>query len=404
MHSGFAGPTVPSVKAPDFPQYAVFDAGGKKNEDALPQMPSWEGAENKKVMLEEEAVEMNALKKHEDGAQATAAGMNGAGAVSPVSPNARSPVNRTPYGPPGAGPAPASSGFFGPGAHESDPYAQGAPTYNQPGMAYSEPDQGYGMAVSAMGPGRQSPRAYNNGGYNDRYNDNNGYSQAHDYPPSAGGYGAPRHQPYDNYDNYGPPNNQRQPPHEMDTTPYLQQGMGRNSPAPQGGPYGAAAAIAAPYGPDSRRSPAPQGPPFGGPDARRSPAPQGGQYGPGPRRSPAPQGSGSSFDSHVGRPPYGAPARQYSPDPTHPLSAPPPQRQFSSSSGPNRNGNGSASPSPLRNDAGFDFTSGYSRPPASASVSALGGYRQPSPVGVQGEQGQGQDGAYPGYKPYQPAA
>jgi hypothetical protein len=50
MHHGFVPATAaaqppPSAKVPDFAQYATFDSGGKKNEDALPQMPSWEGAE-----------------------------------------------------------------------------------------------------------------------------------------------------------------------------------------------------------------------------------------------------------------------------------------------------------------------------------------------------------------------
>ncbi|KAL2263035.1 hypothetical protein VTK26DRAFT_8490 [Humicola hyalothermophila] len=360
MHAGF-GPTVPAVKAPDYPQYAVFETG-KKNDDALPQMPSWEGAEKKKVLVEEEddAVEMNSLQKPEASGQSGTAAANGAAAASQVSPShSRSPVNRTPYGPPGAGPG--SDGFYGSAAADNDPYAPGAPSFNQPGMAYSEPDQGYGMAVPAMGPGRRSPRAYNNGGYNDGYNDSD-YAQANDYPPPAGRQGSydaygggARHQPYDNYDNYGPANNPRQSPHPIDTTPYLQQHEPRRSPAPQE-IYDNAAG----YGPQSRRSPAPQGQ-------------YGGYGGPDPRRSPAP-------------------SRQYahSPDPVQPLSAPPPQRQY----------NGGSNPSPLRNDAGFDF--GFSSP----SLSAMGGYRQPSPVGDQHQQqnhGQG-GGGYPGYKPYQPLA
>ncbi|KAK4034162.1 hypothetical protein C8A01DRAFT_39376 [Parachaetomium inaequale] len=415
MHAGFGGgPTAPVSKGPESAQFAQFDAGGKKNEDALPQMPSWEGSEHKKVLVEEEAVEMNALKKPDAGGQA-------AGAMSPNGP--RSPINRSPYGPPSASPGP--DGFFAASAIGNDPYAQGAPAYNQPGMAYSKPEQGYGMAGAAMGAGRRSPQAFNNGGYNDGYNNNNnhnnnnnGYGQAHDYPDAGrqGSYdnyggGAARQQPYDNYDNYPPSQAaqgygiaRHQTPHEMDnTSPYAPEA--RRSPAPQGS-YGAA------YGPDSRRSPAPAQGPYG--DARRSPAPQSpygdsrrspGPYGPagaGARRSPAPQQGGDNNYARRGSP---APQQQQTGGYGGPRA--PPQRQYSSSAADNNNNNGMHSPisgpSPLRNDtAGFDFTSGYSRPPAATATSPVtgpsSGYRQPSPPAESG----GGSSAYPGYKPYQP--
>lgn len=368
MHAGFAGPAIPATKAPDYPQYAQFDVGGKKNEDALPEMPSWEGAESKKVLLEEEAVEMNALKKPEASGQtsgvmaASAAGI----AMSPSS--SRSPVNRTPYGPPGTGP-----GYLATGAADSDPYAQGAPGYNQPGMAYSQPDQGYGHAGAAMGPSRRSPRAYDDGGYSDGYN-NGGYAQAAGYSAhgQAGhdGYGPGRQQPYDNYDNYGyGMSGHHQTAHEMDDTSSYPQDS-RRSPAPQGS-----------YGADSRRTPAPQG------DYRRSPGP-GADYG--SRRSPAPQAA-PGYDN---RPAYGA--RGYSSESTRPLRAPP-QRQYTGNSTSDAMSPISG-PTPLQNNAvgGFDFTSGYSRPPA---LSGNGGYRQPSPGPGMSDQG----AAYPGYKPYQPA-
>jgi hypothetical protein len=70
-------------------------------------------------------------------------------------------------------------------------------------------------------------------------------------------------------------------------------------------------------------------------------------------------------------------------------------------------------PAPLRSDAGgFDFTSGYSRPPgpgpatATSPVGVGGGYRQasPGPAELHGsEHGQQQQGGYPGYKAYSPA-
>jgi hypothetical protein len=424
MHHGFVPATAaaqppPSAKVPDFAQYATFDSGGKKNEDALPQMPSWEGAEAKKVYLEEEAVEMNALKKPEASGQTAGITAMG-GAVSPT--GARSPANRSPYGPPGAGPG--ANGFFAASAVENDPYAQGAPAYNQPGTAYTEPEQGYGMAVAGMGPGRRSPQTHNNGGYNDPYNNtaNGNYGQTHDYPDpgrqgSYDNYGAAAPQPYDNntYDNYPPQGaaygaSRHQTPHnEMDATPYLADS--RRSPALTQGPYG----------PDARRSPGPPQPGrYGSPnygDARRSPGPAQGQ-GQGPygdaRRSPGPgaaYGGPSPSSSSANRTPapYGAPRA-------------PPRRQYTNgssiSNSDNNNNNmhmhsSTPGPAPLRSDAGgVDVTSGYSRPPgpgpatATSPVGVGGGYRQtsPGPAELHGsEHGQQQQGGYPGYKAYSPA-
>ncbi|KAK4105575.1 hypothetical protein N658DRAFT_512993 [Parathielavia hyrcaniae] len=458
MHAGFAGPTASPApsKVPEVPQFATFDAGSKKNEDALPQMPSWEGAEHKKVLVEEEAVEMNALKKPEAAGQAAGAGAIGgaAGAVSPV--GSRSPVNRSPYGPPGAGPGSSDAFFAASAVNNNDPYAQAAPAYNQPGAAYSEPRQGYGMAGAALSPGPRSPHAFNNGGYNDGYN-HGGYGQAHDYPdpsPAAGGYdsyGTAQHQPYANHDTYNSPTSQgynslanqgysspvsqgynlpasqgygvaghrtTQTAYEMDATPShtpepgpapapppqeLYGAEARQTPAPQGQyaavGYGAAAA-------ESRRSPAPQGQ-YGAAytaESRRSPAPHGDNYG---RGSPRPQGdynnSGSGRNGYNNRP-YGGGSSSARAQP---------QRQYSSqSSSNNHNGNGMHSPSSrgpapqMRSDgAGFDFTSGYSRPPHSGSPMSGGGggggYRQQTSSPSVEEQG---GTAYPGYKPYQPAA
>ncbi|KAK4128706.1 hypothetical protein N657DRAFT_36553 [Parathielavia appendiculata] len=420
MHAGFAGPTAPAApKGPEFAQFATFDASGKKDEDALPQMPSWEGAEHKKVLVEEEAVEMNALKKPEAAGQVAGAGAMGAavGTVSPVS--SRSPVNRSPYGPPGAGPS--SDGLFAASAiGNNDPYAQGTPGYNQPVMAYSEPGQGYGMPGATMSPGPRSPHAYNNDGYNDGYN-HGGYGQAHDYPnplPAAGtydNYGTAQHQPYDNYQTYNSPVDQgcgaaahrsNQIAYEMDATPC-------HSPEPR-----SSAAPHELYGAETRRTPAPQGQyttgGYGAAESRRSPAPQG-QYGAGytaeSRRSPAPQGdyarrsprsqadykSGGSRSGYDSRP-YGGGSSAWAT----------PQRQYSH----NSNENGMHPPSshgpapPLRNNAGFDSTSGYSRPPPAGDITASksvgsggGGYRQLASPPVE-EQG---GAAYPGYKPYHPA-
>ncbi|KAL2154743.1 hypothetical protein VTH82DRAFT_3419 [Thermothelomyces myriococcoides] len=378
MHAGPASSRL--SKGPGVPQYAEFDAGGKKDDDALPQMPSWEDAEQKKVLVEEEAVEMNTLKRPEAGGPASR----------PMSPHtSRSPVNRSPYGPPGGG-GPGPGGYQPASTVDyNSPYAHDAPTYNHPGMAYDEADHGYGAGGFAMGPGRRSPQPFNNGGYGGYTNINN-YGQAQDYPGSGrqenyDNYGASHQQPYDTYDNFGGPQaNQgfgiarhQTPSRELNNaSPY--PGDSRRSPAPQD-----------PYGPDARRSPAPRGP--YGAESRRSPGPAAyggapqGDYG--SRRSPAPQQG-----------PYGG-AR-----------SPTPQRQHSN----NNNGMhspvggsfGSTGPTPLRNEAGFDFTSGYSRPPPERSVTASpvnspGGYRQPSPSAEFGNGGSG-GGGRSGYQPFQP--
>ena len=422
MHSGFGGPTVtPATKAPTFPQYAEFDSGPKKagDEDALPQMPSWEGAERKKVMLEEEeGVEMNALKKPDaPGQTAGATAMGGAnGRSTPSGP--RSPGLRSPYGAPGTGAGAGPDGYFAANGLDNDPYSQGAPGYNQPGGAYGDQDQGYGMAGAAMGPGRRSPHnpyTNNNNGYNDPYNtaNNTGYSQTRDYHCPTGGqnpyndYGASAQQPqpYDDYSQptaaaagYGIPRHQT--PHEMDASPYPSDA--RASPAPQYGNAGARRSPApqGPYGgsygngSEARRSPAPGQQQFGGPEARRSPAPRG-PYGPGygnnPRASPAPQGEyggnrgyGNSNNGGSGNRGYGSPRAA-------------PQRQYSNNTG--NGGNDSPAGGAPQDNSGFDFTSGYSRPLAGGGAASPGGYRGASPANDT----QGGQGGYPGYKPYTPA-
>ncbi|PHH68949.1 hypothetical protein CDD80_7116 [Ophiocordyceps camponoti-rufipedis] len=45
------------------PQYAEFDVPRKGGEDALPEMPSWESGNSKRVMIEDDEVEMNQLNK-----------------------------------------------------------------------------------------------------------------------------------------------------------------------------------------------------------------------------------------------------------------------------------------------------------------------------------------------------
>ncbi|KAK1752507.1 hypothetical protein QBC47DRAFT_59369 [Echria macrotheca] len=349
------------------PQYAEFDVSKKGGEDALPAMPSWEDAGKKKVLVEEEAVEMDQLKKPEASGQASAPnGALAAGAIAAV-PNSRSPVgspglNRSPYGPPAG--APGSNGYFPAPGVETDPYGQNALGYPQAaGGAYGQSstpgqDQGYGMAGAAMAAGRRSPYD-NNGALGDA-----GYGQGR-------GYGAPVRQ--DSFGGYGAGG---------------QGGAGYNN-------YGAGQGNQA-YGVGARRSPPNelagdngygqsnvgyhQNTGYGQEPARHSPAPQIGYgqntgYGQEPaRRSPGPQAAYGGYDND------GYDSRQYSTESTRPL-RPPPQRQYSRD----------PQPAPAQSNTGFDFgSSAYSRP--------TGNYRQPSP-GQEQQQG----AAYPGYKAYQPS-
>lgn len=69
---------------------------------------------------------------------------------------------------------------------------------------------------------------------------------------------------------------------------------------------------------------------------------------------------------------------------------PPPRRQYTADPGPPP-----SSPGPM-NSGGFDFQSGFSRPPARANTF------DNSYNGGGGASQQEERAAYPGYKPYQP--
>ncbi|KAH8884518.1 hypothetical protein GQ53DRAFT_396153 [Thozetella sp. PMI_491] len=355
-----AVPTVPSV-APAFspafspapapvpgrsepPQYAEFDMSkkGGHNEDSLPAMPSWEGSSSKKVALEEEAVEMNNLKKPDASGQNVPL-MTGNATPGPASPGfippgftpeGRSPPNRSPYGlnqdpyaQPGQGHGQNEHGY-----HQNGGYEGG---YSQSQQSLGV-DQGYMMAGGQMGPGRRSPRGYNDGGY--------GQQDRELGPPGRQGsfdqYGRPRQGSYDDYN---------QPRNGYGPNP----GMGA--------------------GPGARRSPRPV-------------QPNGFPQDPRARASPGPPQGDQGYNNAR---PYG-PGRNYSSESTRPLVRPPPQRQYSRDVPPPG--------SPLQNTGGFDFNSGYSRPntghdnrePTLPQI-------DPSPASQQ----QPQQG-YPGYKPYQP--
>ncbi|GAP86080.1 putative fibroin-3 related protein [Rosellinia necatrix] len=342
MHSGFD-----SMK-PSVPQYAEFDAGDKKNADALPAMPSWEEASSKKVLVEEEFVEMEPLKKPNP-AQSPPH-MN----VAAMPPSSTSSRAVSPYGPPVG--VSNQSGYMGPGHNDMGAYEtnqQGYKEYDNHG--YEQPYPSGGMnnmagVAAAASVGRRTPHQDYDNGY-DRNNANKGFSQ---YPQSR----SPR--PYNN--EYG----RSATPTGYNNGSY--QGMtatdgyasDRRSPAPQAG-YG--------YGNSPRMgSPGAQAG-YGYGNARRSPAPQADyRY---PQRS-------HTQDTYT--PQYPATSQEYSND-SHESYANQTPEQYVRPPPPT---------SPIRNNSGFDFNSGYSRPGSRAS-----------PAPAQTANG---GTAYPGYRAYKPAS
>lgn len=374
-----------SDHAPMPPQYAEFDvskkgAAGGGHEDALPVMPTWESAGSKKVLVEDEEVEMDQLKKPEaSNAAANAHGQNvplmtGASAIAgPVSP-IPSPDHRTPYSPPPG--APGSNGAYV-GASATDPYTasgRGYNNYNGP-AAYGQSqtslgtDQGYGM----VGAGRRSPRDHNNAGYGqvphnqegyqDSYGHDQGYPAARPAPSGYNSYNSGRQGSYDDY------NNQQQAPNQ----PYGRgQNQGLRSPPRNGGPMPPPAGA---Y-PQERmgRTPPPRAPEYGG-TRTYSPAPMMPQ----PQRQPT----------------YEMPASRLA-------AAPAPQRQptYEMPAEPV----GSSPTTTATDNAGFDFGAAYSRPQQSTPANEYraempaqngGGYGGARPPRQQ----QGGNG-YPGYRGY----
>ncbi|KAI1428342.1 hypothetical protein F5Y12DRAFT_55910 [Xylaria sp. FL1777] len=340
MHSGFE-----SAK-PSVPQYAEFDTGNRKDADALPAMPSWEDASSKKVLIEEESVEMEPLKKPE--AAQNPSQMNLANIPPATSPGAISP-----YGPPaGTG---GANGYMTAGRNEPSAYGmnqQGYNEYDNHGYGQQYPSSGMNNAANGVagGPmGRRTPHQDYNNGY-DRNDMNQGYSQ---YPQSRN----PR--PYnDEFGRSGTPTsfNNGQYRGMAGNDGY---GHDRRSPAPQTG-YG--------YGNPRMGSPGAQAG-YGYGSARASPAPQGDYRS--PQRSHTQDGYTQQYPSSS--------RQEYSNDPYDSFGHTA-QEQYVQPSSPT---------SPIRNNSGFDFNSGHSRPD-----------NRSSPAPVQSANG---GTAYPGYRNYKPA-
>ncbi|KAF5514955.1 hypothetical protein CGCF413_v000872 [Colletotrichum fructicola] len=374
-HFTAPAPVASGASAP--PQYAEFDvskSGGKEDGDALPAMPSWEGAGSKKVAIEEE-VELEQMNKP---AASPNPNMPLMAPNAMSHPNSPMPGDRSPYGQNGQA---GASGYFP--NQSADPYAMNNQGFNNNGYGQSNSSFGvdqYGAAAAAgaaggmaMNQGRRTPaREFNNNGH--------GPQRGQTFPPpqheldggfggfEQGGYGMGR-----------PPRNGPSPaPSRAFTAPP------RNGPSPAPAGYRRSPA------PDYRGSPAP--PPA---DYRRSPAPQD-PY----RRSPAPQND-YGFDQqdqygndNYNRQQYGGGARQYSSESTRPLAAP--QRSYTGDHAPQ-------SPD-LQNSGGFDFQSGYSRPQQYNynRGPATGQPMHAEPEEEEQRPPQSSGGTYPGYKAYQP--
>ena len=419
MNAGFA------PHKPDPPQYAEFDTG-KKDADSLPAMPSWEGANSKKVLVEEDTVEMEPLKKPETNTTAQlAAGI----ASQPTRPNTTSPEARNPYGPPMVGQN-GANGYMAASNTNTNPYAQNSQaydTYNDAGYEQKMNDyvdQGYG-ASGAVGYAHQAqPQDYNNGGYQtgQGYPQGQGYTQGQGYPQSRtprpygdmarrgtpGPYGAGSGQSPANGGAFAAPPRVASP--SQAAYGYDAAG-GRPSPAPHAA-YGYADPRQPSPGPNAaygygqrpttpgQRSITPgnpgQRPGVGGAYGQRPPHPAGPNrtFSPAPQNQQYPRGPQRQYTGDSGRSYPGPPRRQYTGD-SNQQYAPQPQRDYSSessrplaqpSSPAAQDYSEPSTPTRIQNNAGFDFTSGYSRPtsPPEQLPSVNGG------------------SAYPGYRPYKP--
>ncbi|KAI0468593.1 hypothetical protein F4859DRAFT_193862 [Xylaria cf. heliscus] len=340
MNAGFD-----SMK-PSVPQYAEFDTGNKKDADALPPMPSWEEASSKKVLIEEESVEMEPLKKPAQNSSQ----MNMASIPPSASPGAVSP-----YGPPAGTGSP--TGYMAAGHNDASPYGmnqQGYNEYDSHGYGQQYPSNSMNNvagAAAAGSMGRRTPHQDYNQDYNNGYdhsNVNQGYSQ---YPQSR----TPR--PYN--DEFG-----------RSGTPTSYNNDYRGMPANDG------------YGVD-RRSPAPQpGYGYGNPPRMGTPGAQAGYGYANARRSPAPQAD------------YRTPQRSYTQDDYAGQHLASSHQDYSNDTHDNfTNAEPFTQPqpptSPIRNNSGFDFNSGYTRSDPRSS-----------PAPAQSANG---GSAYPGYRSYKPA-
>lgn len=185
MGGGLGGKA--AYEPPQFAQFDVGKTGHAISEDALPPMPSWDTAQKKHVLSEEEkdAVELGELDPATGQRLPLMAGAAGTGISSPPTPS-----NEFTAGPfaTAAGPGMPGSTHGGP----EDPYGQNRNAFNQSAQGYrGTPSPGPGMmAGRGYGPG---PNGMDNYGPHRGASPgpNNGFADA-----AVGGYGAAHGQQY----------------------------------------------------------------------------------------------------------------------------------------------------------------------------------------------------------------
>ncbi|CZR68878.1 uncharacterized protein PAC_18779 [Phialocephala subalpina] len=381
------GGALPVAAKAEPPQYAQFEVGKNGlavdptptlNEDALPPMPSWEGASKKHVLAEDEknGVELGELDPTTGQHVPLMAGAVATG-VSPIDSRGHSPFGARP------GPGPNGTGYTG---VTDDHFDQNQAAYNGNGRGYGGGSPG-GIGGPQMGGAMLGgpPRL--------------GTPQMRGSPGPGqmrGGMGGPGGYRTDSPQTYN------------------SQGRGYGPQSPQD-EYGQVDGFAA--------------------------APVGGRgYGrPPPQRQFSNDQYGD--EQYASRPFPAQPSRQYSNDSQQPILArqysdgpgypqdnfqpnmPPPRGPSRGPGGPNR----MASP-PLQNNSGFDFVGGNqgyqsrpsppldpynSRPSPPPQQMSYGSSRPSPPQGGRGNDGYfaaapatrsppPQEPTYPGYKPYQP--
>ena len=400
MVPSMAPTMAPMRSKPEPPQYAEFDSGQKGGGDELPSMPSWEGASSKKVMIEEEAVELEQLKKPDPAPNAP---LMGAMAPNPMSSPVSPAAGHGPYGPPQA----SQNGYMAAAHSESNlSYGQGqGQGYGNYNGGYQPPQetgvQGYGnQGYGSQGYGNQGHG--NQGAYDTQGYGTPGYGTEVMAAGAAGAamMGQGRRTPHQDYDNGAyarGPMDQGYPAPSQTPMPYDQYsrsgtpaaaGYGRQPPrypTPQGnGAYGA---------PNRMQSPAPQPPAanqggYGGGYDQRSQTPN--SYGRQQPSAPLRQNTYDAAPSSLSQ--SSAPRRQNTYDAAAPRrqntydAAPPPLAQPPPTA---QQYDSSPLASPIQNTGGFDFTSGFSRPGTTEPVAPPA-------------QSNGTGGAYPGYRAYKP--
>ncbi|KAH7328818.1 hypothetical protein B0I35DRAFT_473487 [Stachybotrys elegans] len=375
MHLGYntAAPIHPTAAAAP-PQYAEFDVSKKGGDDALPEMPSWETANTKKVMVED-AVELEPIKKPASDQQVPLIG-----AASPIATSAiprerpgqlsrdnsrtyMNPQDRSasPYGQSSSAYAPSAAPGYG---NEQSPYDMPPAPGAMMGRQSPAPNAyGYGQEKQPYGQQPYGQQPYDQQPYDQQPYDQQPYGQQHyDMPPAPVAMMG-RQSPSPNQRGYGQ-GGMDQGYGQKPVNDYASIRQGSPGPGPDGYGMRRRGTGEAGMDPRARNSPAPRGPSRAGADpyqqARQSPGPQNGRYNaPGGYNPPPPRDDYNRSYSP-------GPDRQYGAPSSRAMNAPP--------------------QSPIANNAGFDFNSGYSRPDEYD--------RRPSESREAAQEG------YPGYKPY----